>query len=344
MNVKKPNLFTWATKELSQDAFICWLAAWANPDCFGNSKYMFESGTAFVHALLSKHNISNIEITKVEVERQLFGVIDVVIKVYTTNKNYLIIIEDKIHSSEHSNQLARYSSLARNSKHHQELELLCLFVKTGDQASYASAKKYGYSLFLRSDFLSLFKVIESFDGTNDILEDFKTNIISSENSINSFEKLSIQKWHWDSWKGFYMFLQKSINLTDWRYVANPTGGFLGAWWHFLTWKNFNVYLQIEQGNLCFKIGEVYKNDCNQGSVRNEWHSVVIKEAKKRGFSEIKRPNRFGSGTYMTIAIVERKDWLGSDDSILDKKQVIETLLKYEVFLTECVNSVLQKVE
>lgn len=27
----RPNLFTYATSELSQDAFICWLAAWADP-------------------------------------------------------------------------------------------------------------------------------------------------------------------------------------------------------------------------------------------------------------------------------------------------------------------------
>ena len=27
----KPNLFNWATSELSQDAFICWLIEWAKP-------------------------------------------------------------------------------------------------------------------------------------------------------------------------------------------------------------------------------------------------------------------------------------------------------------------------
>lgn len=28
---KRPNLFSHGTSELSQDAFICWLAEWANP-------------------------------------------------------------------------------------------------------------------------------------------------------------------------------------------------------------------------------------------------------------------------------------------------------------------------
>ena len=28
-----PNLFDYATKELSQDAFFCWLLAWADEEC-----------------------------------------------------------------------------------------------------------------------------------------------------------------------------------------------------------------------------------------------------------------------------------------------------------------------
>lgn len=31
MKKQPPNLFEYATSELSQDAFICWLAAWADP-------------------------------------------------------------------------------------------------------------------------------------------------------------------------------------------------------------------------------------------------------------------------------------------------------------------------
>ncbi len=30
--MEKPNLFSYATSELSQDAFIAWLLAWASPE------------------------------------------------------------------------------------------------------------------------------------------------------------------------------------------------------------------------------------------------------------------------------------------------------------------------
>jgi len=128
-------------------------------------------------------------------------------------------------------------------------------------------------------------------------------------------------------------LDSNLKVSDWQYVANPSGGFLGLWWHFLSWKDYYVYLQIEQGNLCFKIGEVYDN---HSSVRNEWFSILLKNIKSEKLSEIEKPSRFGSGTYMTVGVVSRKNWLGEDDSILDKEQVIRNLKKYEDFLSNCI--------
>ena len=51
--------------------------------------------------------------------------------------------------------------------------------------------------------------------------------------------------------------------------------------------------------------------------------------------EIQRPRRFGSGNYMTVAVVERKHWLGDDDSVIDKEKVVNKLREYEQFLDDC---------
>ena len=37
------------------------------------------------------------------------------------------------------------------------------------------------------------------------------------------------------------------------------------------------------------------------------------------------------GTYMTVAVIEKKDWLGSDESVLDKDKVTQTLNEYDYF-------------
>ena len=54
----KPNLFNYATKELSQDAIICWLIEWAGTQAENESEQQLRKvGHAFVDALLTKHGV-----------------------------------------------------------------------------------------------------------------------------------------------------------------------------------------------------------------------------------------------------------------------------------------------
>ena len=101
----KPNIFEIATKELSQDAFITWLLKWADDSCKNLDEDLHQCGKEFVSALIKKQNPNFSEfINKVEAGRQWEN-IDVWAEV---NDKYFIIIEDKINSSEHSDQLKRY--------------------------------------------------------------------------------------------------------------------------------------------------------------------------------------------------------------------------------------------
>lgn len=62
----KPNLFSIATKELHQDAFIAWLVQWSDPKNEAYDKDLFRIGTVFTKALLAKnHDIGSVEILKV---------------------------------------------------------------------------------------------------------------------------------------------------------------------------------------------------------------------------------------------------------------------------------------
>ncbi len=49
----KPNLFKFATSELSQDAFIRWLLAWADPSFKNQDSQLYETGQKLVRTLLS---------------------------------------------------------------------------------------------------------------------------------------------------------------------------------------------------------------------------------------------------------------------------------------------------
>ena len=119
------------------------------------------------------------------------------------------------------------------------------------------------------------------------------------------------------------------------YVPNPSQGFMGLWWNFRKWRGCNMYWQIEQGKLCLKIGDVKEEERRR--LRGECWSVVSRHAKERGLSEVvKRPGRFGLGASMTVAVVERQDWLGADDAMVDAEAVVGRLKEYGRFLDECV--------
>lgn len=312
---------------MSQDGFFTWLLQWANPNCSKYDNELCLCAQEFAKKLVHKQVLTNFEIKRVKTGRQWKN-IDIWAEI---NDEFLIIIEDKTDTGEHSNQLETYKKNAEEWCNSENYKLVCIYLKTGSEAqsSLNEIKKKGFSIIDRSELIDFFS---QHTIQNDIYSDFVEKINSIELSEKSFETKMIKDWDDNSWKGFYQFLDLRLKVNKWEYVSNPAGGFLGLWWHFLEWKGYFVYLQIEQGNLCLKIGNV---DENHSGVRNEWHSIIMSQAKKNNKSEIKKPQRFGSGTWMTVAIVERKNWLGLDDNVIEKEKVIDKLKEYEQFLKNC---------
>lgn len=96
--MKTPNIFNYATSELSQDAFLCYLIEWAKPEYQKADEHLNQLAISFVLELLEKDNSYKIE--KVEVWKQWHH-IDVCALI---NNEYFIVIEDKKGTKEHSNQ------------------------------------------------------------------------------------------------------------------------------------------------------------------------------------------------------------------------------------------------
>lgn len=97
MEKEKNNLFKYATKELSQDAFICWCINWIN---YPEDK-MYNLGKDFLKMILTdekrKEKIEITEKTEVQIFRQ-YEKIDILLVI---DKKYLVIIEDKVNSFNH---------------------------------------------------------------------------------------------------------------------------------------------------------------------------------------------------------------------------------------------------
>ena len=99
-----PNVFSYVTSELSQDAMLCCLLAWADDGHREAGPALHDLGREFVSSLLRRRMDAVPErFETVRVETQ-YGGIDVLC---TVNERIALLIEDKVSTVAHSDQLAR---------------------------------------------------------------------------------------------------------------------------------------------------------------------------------------------------------------------------------------------
>lgn len=326
-----PNIFHYATSELSQDAFICWLLAWSDPAYDGMP--MHEIGMDFLRELYSRAaRIFPAEIESIEVKKQDKH-IDV--QCIVNGKN-VILIEDKTQTVQHSGQLERYKK-ALLDVGVLETQIIPFYVQTGDQSDFGNAKQNGYIVFLRKDFLSFFRKHENIRRkiNNQILESFISHLTIIEERVQSFRNLPLTEWSWDSWKGFFTELQGAHGTGAWSYVANPAGGFLGFFWGWYGDENYELYLQLEQSKLCFKIW--VKDRESRAELRDKYYCVLIAAGEKYG-QRIIRPARMGMGEYMTVAILGNEYRICNDNGMIDITKTVAYLRE----LTEILEKALEE--
>ncbi len=331
MNVKcKPNLFSIATRELSQDAVITWLLKWSDPSCGTHNPALHKAATGFVTKLLKtgEGGNSTVRIEKVEAGRQWEN-IDIWAEV---NDSHFIIIEDKTGTDQHSDQLRRYRETAEKWCEENGRKLVCVYIKTHSESQFNrdDVTREGFKIITRN---CLLEVLDGHQVESDIYNDFRIYLHRLNDLEFSFSKNPIGDWDDPNWKGFYQTLEAERDIIKWHYVANPAGGF---WNLVLNWHEPDnhpvLYMQIEQGDLCFKIGEVYEN---HSETRNHYHELLVSASEKDNMG-LQRPGRFGCGTYMTVAIVPRHVWLGSDNEVIDIGAVTKRLNEYEAWFRKTI--------
>ena len=105
--VVENNIFSFATNELSQDAFICWYLNWLNMTVRDDNASGRQFGARFLSRLLNEaYDVSGVN--QIYIFRQLLN-IDVLVLV--PELQVALIIEDKTSSQEHGNQINRYKYL-----------------------------------------------------------------------------------------------------------------------------------------------------------------------------------------------------------------------------------------
>ncbi len=324
----KPNIFNLATKELSQDAFFTWLLQWADNSHNQHDPQLNETAKDFVRLLLGQ--TPDFQINKVVAGRQ-WNNIDIWAEV---NDTYFIGIEDKTNTGEHSEQLERYKIIAANHYKGKNYQLVFIYLKTGNEciSTLKTITEKGYLVIGRKAVLN---VLGKRQVTNEIFNDFKDYLAVMENATNSFTKLSNITSEWRAGEGFYLYLQEQISeWTNWRYVSNQMGGFLGFWYKWVWVEGVgSVYIQIENAfeygiKLIIKISEWNQNIETLRGVLGE----IVPYAEKNGLL-ISKPDKFRTGNTSTIAVIQNAFSADSNGNIeLDK--FMATLKKLEQTLKD----------
>ncbi len=343
----KPNLFDYATKELSQDAMICWLIRWADNRFADTDSDLHSCGRRFVQKLLSKHGVESLPAgieTKIYQQEKS---IDVLAQV---NSDHVLLIEDKTGTSDHGDQLRRYydhvikgdSQLGNVSKK----KVYPIYLKTGNQ-SHSKDRQieqnpdfYGpYKIFNRNDLLA---VLCEYKGNHHALWDFRDYLKRWENRTNSFKDWKENKrseWSWESWEGFYRYLEEQLCTgayrdcdCDWSYVPNQSGGFLGFWWNFI-YPNGNadlwIYLQLEaditnnRHLLCFK---VHAPKERWQELKWEWHKRILDAAD----GKVMKPRVMRVGCTMTVGLWD--EWRAFSNGSIDCPGTVANLREAEKIL------------
>lgn len=327
---RNPNLFDFATKELSQDAVVAWLIQWADERFAGRGgdKGLHELGRAFVEALLGEHGVSLPARIQADIYRQDKG-IDVLARI---GPDHVLLIEDKTGTSDRGNQLRRYYSHVVNGNtrigNASADSVYPIYLKTGNQSLAKERQIEGtelYRVFNRQDLL---EVLSTYRGKHPIVCDYRAYLQDWNDmtyGYRTWTEDNRENWSWASWEGFYREIETRMPdaSAGWNYVPNPRGGFLGFHWQWISLGGGEseqgpwLLLQLEivmndkdKQKLCFKVVDVEKPQ--RSELKWEWHERVM----AAGNGKVVRPRVLRVGNSMTVAHW-KGDWLAFSRGRLD---------------------------
>ena len=266
-----PNLYSFATKELSQDAVLAYILAWADPkyrDAPAPNSGMHALGRALLGAFVTSHpartDWAPEKVTSVEIATQEKRV-DVRAHIVTEDGKIFLIVEDKVHSGEHSDQIRRYVEQAKS--RYDESEIVPVYVKTGNESVNRHRISIPCGRFFRSDLLA---VLDDHRETgNRIVDDFRDHWNAFDAHTQSFRQTQPAEWDWPQCEGYYLELEKRLGQRG-----------VHAWWHTDTIRGSATYLHL----FC---NEVSRKDGNE--VR-----IQIRSGHQRGLNQLtvqaKRPD------------------------------------------------------
>ncbi len=333
----RPNLFRHATGELTQDAILGWLLEWAGAGAGEHDPALHAKGKALLSHLYAIANLGSVPSTVDVKVRHQVDYADLIVEI---DNGPVLLIEDKTFTQEHSNQLRTYRD--KILQRYPNRTIAAFYVKIGEQGNYDTIEEARYHRVSRRDLLQALGGATAGTSNNAILSDYVEYLSTLDQQFHSFSTMAPSEWTdvndgWHAWHGFFVALQGELSQADWSYVPNKAGGFMGFWWHVHLAGDREVYLQLENNKLCFKI--TVPDSTSRSAERNEWHRHLM-ACRDATQLPIVKPSRFGTGEYMTTAVLQGDYRSATASGMLDFNATIQRLHEAESFLDHAVGQFL----
>ncbi len=272
----KPNIFDYATSELSQDAFLAWLFKWAEKENEALNKPLHDCAEEWLRLFLG--NINPREIKTVKVDKQ-WQKIDLWI---TVNDTYHLIIEDKTNTGPHDNQLKKYKKTAKD---WYKLEggqvtdfdkyFSFVYYKTGYISLYEknTAEEAGYRVIGKTNFLNIFNC-SNLDNPliSDYIQMLEKKFKDQELVYTTpYNEIINDKEKWI--KPFYESLKSDLN--PWM-RKSP---------YYMTW----YWCETEKGQFSFQLNDF---ELFIGFYKKNQPKDIIREAEEKINNAIKKNRSF----------------------------------------------------
>ena len=221
------NIFNFATKELSQDAFLSWFIANCNEQSIGKYSYSFIN-------FLTGYGFKYGEIKQVTIKQQEHNM-DIIVDFWTLNDlHYVIVIEDKTTSSAHSGQLKKYANIM-NGWNNDELDYINRRRKVFYKVDYLTEQdnielEKGNEGFDIQDHWRTFDIEDIYEffsripvTQSEILNSYIEHINQIYEDLNIVPKNPITGWNYANYQTFFKkAIDEKFSKKGWDY-------------HFETW-------------------------------------------------------------------------------------------------------------